>query len=177
MRIKTEDVPKTAFNTRYGHYAFLVMPFGLTNSPTAFMDLIQCVFRSYLDQFVVIFIDDIPVFSKSEEEHERHLRIVLQTLREHKFFTKFSNCEFWLKEVPFLGPIISEEGIRVDSAKVTDIINWKRPTTVTKIRSFLRLVGYYRRFVKDFSCIAGPLSRLTRKSVKFEWTDKVEASF
>ena len=177
LKIRTEDVPKTAFNTRYGHYEFMVMPFGLTNAPAAFMDLMQRVFRPYLDQFVVIFIDDILVYSKSEEDHERHLRIVLQTLREHKLFAKFSKCEFWLKEIPFLGHIVSEDGIRVDSAKVTDILNWERPTTVTEIRSFLGLAGYYRRFVKDFSRIAGPLTQLTRKSVKFEWTDKVEASF
>ena len=177
VRIRKEDVTKTAFNTRYGHYEWLVMSFGLKNAPAVFMDLMQRVFQPYLDQFVVIFIDDILVYSKSEEEHEKHLRIVLQTLRDHKLYAKFSKCEFWLNQVSFLGHIISEEGVEVDPAKVDDIVNWKRPTTVTEIRSFLGLVGYYRRFVKDFSKIAGPLSSLTRKKEKFEWTDKVEKSF
>ena len=170
-------MPKTAFNTRYGHYEFLVMPFGLTNAPAAFTNLMQRVFLPYLDQFVVIFIDDILVYSKSEEEYKRHLRMVLQTLREHKLFTKFSKCEFWLKEIQFLGHIISDEGIRVDPSKIQDIVNWKWPTTVTEIHSFLGLAGYYKRFVLDFSHIAGPLLRLTQKKVKFEWTDKVKKSF
>ena len=177
LRVGAKDVPKTAFNTRYGHFEFLVMPFGLTNAPAAFMDLMQRTFRPYLDQFVVIFIDDILVYSKSKEEHERHLKIVLQTLREYKLFAKFSKCEFWLEEIPFLGHIISGEGIRVDPSKVEDVVNWKRPTTVTEIRSFLGLAGYYRRFIQNFSRIAGPLSRLTQKKVKFEWTERVEASF
>ena len=103
--------------------------------------------------------------------------MVLQTLREHKLFSKFSKCEFWLKKIQFLGHIISDEGIRVDPSKIQDIVNWKRPTTVTEIRSFLSLTGYYRRFVQDFSRIAGPLSRLTQKKLKFEWTDKVKKSF
>ena len=168
LKIKEEDVPKTAFNTRYSHYEFLVMPFGLTNAPTAFMDLMQLVFQPYLNQFVMIFIDDILVYSKSEEDRERDLRIVLQTLRENKLFTKFSKCEFWLKEISFLGHIISEEGIRVDPSMITDILNWKRSTTVTEVRSFLRLAGYYRKFVKNFSRIASPLSRLTQNKVKFK---------
>ena len=177
LRILEEDVLKTAFSTRYGHYEFLVMPFGLTNAPAAFMDLMQRVFRPYLDQFVVIFIDDILVYSRSKEEHEKHLRIVFQTLREHKLYAKFSKCEFWLDRISFLGHVISEEGIMVDPAKVADIVDWKRPTTVTEVRSFLGLAGYYRRFVKDFSKIAGPLTNLTRKEVKFEWSDRVEQSF
>ena len=135
------------------------------------------MFRPYLDQFVVIFIDDILVYSKTKEDHEQHLRLVLETLRENKLYAKLSKCEFWLREIPFLGHIISKEGIRVDPAKVTDVVDWKRPTTVTEIRSFLGLAGYYRGFVQDFSRIAGPMTRLTQKKVQFEWTDKVEASF
>ena len=126
---------------------------------------------------MVIFLDDILVYSKSEEDYARHLRLMLQTLRDQKLYTKFSKCKFWLDRVTYLGHIISEEGVRVDPAKVADIVNWKRPTNVTEIRSFLGLAGYYRRFVKDFSRIAGPLSTLTQKKVKFEWTDKVESSF
>ena len=126
---------------------------------------------------MVIFIDDIVVYSKLEKEHKEHLGIVLHTLRENQLIAKFSKCEIWLREISFLGHIISEEGIRVDPTKVIDIVNWKRPTTVMEIKSFLGLAGYYRRFVKDFSRITGPMSRLTQKNVKFEWTDKVEDSF
>ena len=177
LRVKEVDVPKTAFRTRYGHYEFLVMPFGLTNAPAAFMDLINRVFRSYLDQFVVVFIDDILVYSKDAQEHENHLRIILQTLRENQLFAKLSKCDFWLKEVSFLGHIVSAEGIRVDPVKIEAIVNWKPPRNVTKIRSFLGLAGYYQRFVQGFSVIASSLTRLLRKGVKFEWDDKCQSNF
>ena len=118
------------------------------------------MFQPYLDRFVVIFIYDILVYSKSEKGHEGHLRIVLQTLRDHKLYAKFSKCEFWLSQVAFLGHIISGEGVKVDPAKVKDVVNWKRLTNITEVRSFLGLAGYYRRFVKYFSKIAGPLSSL-----------------
>ena len=127
LRVKEVDVPKTAFRTRYGHYEFLVMPFGLTNAPAAFMDLMNRVFRPYLDQFVVVFINDILVYSRDEQEHEQHLKIVLQTLREKKLYVKLSKCDFWLKEVSFLGHIVSAEGIRVDPAKIEVVVNWKPP--------------------------------------------------
>ena len=177
LRVKDIDVPKTAFRTQYGHYEFLVMPFGLTNAPAAFMDLMNRVFRPYLDQFVVVFIDDILVYSIDEQEHEQHLKIVLQTLREKKLYAKLSKCDFWLKEVSFLGHIVSAGGIRVDPAKIEAVINWKPPRSVTEVRSFLGLAGYYRRFVKGFSIIASPLTKLLRKGVKFEWTDKCHNSF
>ena len=147
LRVKEGDVPKTAFRTRYVHYEFLVMPFGLTNAPAAFMDLMNRVFRPYVDQFVVVFIDDILVYSKDAQEHEQHLRIVLETLREKKLYAKLSKCDFWLKEVSFLGHIVSAEGIRVDPAKIEAVVNWKSPQNVTEVRSFLGLAGYYRRFV------------------------------
>ena len=172
LRVKEVDVPKTAFRTRYGHYEFLVMPFGLTNAPAAFMDLMNRVFRPYLDQFVVVFIDDILVYSKDAQEHEHHLRIVLQTLRENQLFAKLSKCEFWLKEVSFLGHIGSAEGIRVDPVKIEAVVNWKPLRNVTEVRSFLGLVGYYRRFLQGFSVIASSLTRLLQKGVKFEWDDK-----
>ena len=177
LRVKEVDVPKTAFRTRYGHYEFLVMPFGLTNAPAAFMDLMNRVFRPYMDQFVVVFIDDILVYSKDAQEHEHHLRIVLQTLRENQLFAKLSKCDFWLKEVSFLGHIVSAEGIRVDPVKIEAIVNWKPPRNVTEVRSFLGLAGYYRRFVQGFSVIASSLIRLLRKGVKFEWDEKCQSSF
>ena len=157
LRVKEGDVPKTAFRTRYGHYEFLVMPFGLTNAPAAFMDLMNRVFRPYVDQFVVVFIDDILVYSKDAQEHEQHLRIVLETLREKKLYAKLNQCDFWLKEVSFLGHIVSAEGIRVDPAKIEAVVNWKSPQNVTEVRSFLGLAGYYRRFMRGFSVIASPL--------------------
>ncbi|XP_071906161.1 uncharacterized protein [Coffea arabica] len=135
LRVKKEDVPKMAFNTRYGHFEFAVMPFGLTNAPAAFMDLMHRVFKPYLDRFVVVFIDDILVYSRSREEHEQHLRIVLQTLREHQLFAKFSKCEFWLESVAFLGHIISKDGLAVDPAKVEAVAKWKQPENPTECES------------------------------------------
>ena len=177
LRVKEVDVPKIAFRTSYGHYEFIVMPFGLTNAPAAFMDLMNRVFRPYLDQFVMVFIDDILVYSKDAQEHEHHLRIVLQTLRENQLFAKLSKCDFWFKEVSFLGHIVSAEGIRVDPVKIEAIVNWKPPRNVTEVRSFLGLAGYYQRFVQGFSVIASSLTRLLRKGVKFEWDDKCQSSF
>ena len=127
LRVKEVDVLKTAFRTRYGHYEFLVMPFGSTNAPAEFMDLMNRVFRPYLDQLVVVFIDDIMVYSRDEQEHEQHLKIVLQTLRKKKLYAKLSKCDFWLKEVSFLGHIVSAEGIRVDFSKIEVVVNWKLP--------------------------------------------------
>ncbi|RVW60643.1 Transposon Ty3-G Gag-Pol polyprotein [Vitis vinifera] len=177
LRVRGEDVPKTAFRTRYGHYEFLVMPFGLTNAPAAFMDLMNRVFKPYLDQFVVVFIDDILVYSRSREEHEGHLSIVLQTLRDKQLYAKLKKCEFWLDRISFLGHVVSNDGISVDSGKVDVVANWRRPSNVTEIRSFLGLAGYYRRFIEGFSKIALPLTKLTQKGVNFEWSDDCECSF
>lgn len=167
LKIRGEDVPKTTFRTRYGHYEFLVMSFGLTNAPAAFMDLMNRVFKQFLDKFVIVFIDDILVYSKSPNDHEQHLRIVLQRMREEQLYAKFSKCEFWLKQVAFLGHIVSKEGISVDPSKVEAVQKWPCPSTVTEIRSFLGLAGYYRRFAKDFSRIAASLTRLIQKNAKF----------
>ena len=177
LRVKDVDVPKTTFRTRYGHYEFLVMPFGLTNAPAAFMDLMNRVFHPHLDKFVVVFIDDILVYSKDAQEHEQHLRLVLQILREKQLFAKLSKCDFWHKEVPFLCHIVSAEGIRVDLAKIEVVVSWKPPRNVTEVKSFLGLTGYYRRFVKEFSVIASSLTKLLWKGVKFEWDDKCQSSF
>ncbi|XP_074373866.1 uncharacterized protein LOC141714233 [Apium graveolens] len=177
LKIKPEDIPKIAFRTRYGHYEFLVMSFGLTNAPAAFMDLMNRIFKEYLDKFVIVFIDDILIYSKTEEDHAEHVRTALEILRKKKLYAKFSKCEFWLQEVQFLGHIVSNEGIKVDPTKIEAITNWERPRTATEVRSFLGLAGYYRRFVQNFSRIATPLTKLTRKNEKFIWNDKCEESF
>ena len=177
LRIKESDVPKIAFRTRYGHYEFLVMPFGLTNAPAAFMDLMNRVFKLCLDKFVIMFIDDNLVYSRTKDEHTEHLRMVLEISRERQLYTKFSKCEFWLDKIIFLGHVISAEGIYVDPSKITVIVNWEPPTSVTKIQSFLDLVGYYRRFVQDFSIIASPLTKLLSKNMKFIWTLECQQSF
>ncbi|WVZ63513.1 hypothetical protein U9M48_013138 [Paspalum notatum var. saurae] len=166
IKIREEDIPKTAFSTRYGLYEYLVMSFGLTNAPAFFMYMMNSVFMNELHKFVVVFIDNILVNSKSEKEHEGHLRIVLTRLREHKLYAKFSKCAFWLKKVSFVGHILSEKGVAVDPSKVEDVLNWKRPETVTEIQSFLGLAGYYRRFIKDFSKTAKPMTSLTKKRCK-----------
>ena len=150
------------------------MPFGLTNVPTTFMDLMHRVFQPYLDQFVVVFMDDILIYSQSEWKHEDHLRIVLQLLRDHQLYAKFSKCEFWLTVVRFLGHMVSALGVSVDPEKVEAVMSWERPNSVFEIRSFLGLARYYRRFIEDFSSLATPMTRLTRKEVKFDWDDRCE---
>ncbi|KAL4282674.1 hypothetical protein GQ457_16G021220 [Hibiscus cannabinus] len=177
LKVREQDVLKTAFRTRYGHYEFLVIPFGLTNAPAYFMDLRNMVFHEYLDQFVVVFIDDILVYSRTEEDHDRHLRLVLQTLLENQLYAKLSKCELWIREVVFLGHVVSSMGIRVDPKKVEAIVNWKQPTSVTEIRGFLGLAGYYRRFVSGFSKVAAPLTKLLQKGVRYEWSDARQQAF
>nr|GFC58739.1 putative reverse transcriptase domain-containing protein [Tanacetum cinerariifolium] len=158
LRVRDEDIPKTAFRTRYGHFEFTVMPFGLTNAPVIFMDLMNRVCKSYLDKFVIVFIDDILIYSKSEEEHEVHLKTILDLLKKEKLYAKFLKCEFWLKGVHFLGHVVNRDGIHVDPSKVESLKNWKTPESSTEIRSFLGLASYYRRFIKNFSKIAKPLT-------------------
>ncbi|GJT95887.1 putative reverse transcriptase domain-containing protein [Tanacetum coccineum] len=144
LRVREEDIPKTAFRTRYGHYEFQVMPFGLTNAPAVLMDLMNMVCKLYLDIFVIMFIDNILIYSKSRKEHERHLRLILKLLKEEKLYAKFSKCEFWLSKVQFLSHVIDSEGIHVDPAKIKSIKDWASPKTPTEIRQFLGLAGYYR---------------------------------
>ena len=153
------------------------MPFGMTNAPTEFMDLMNRVFRPYVDQFVVVFIDDILVYSKDAQEHEQHLKIVLQMLREKKLYAKLNKCDFWLKEVSFLGHIVSAEGIRVDPTNIEAVVNWKPPLNVIEVRIFLGLAGYYKIFMRGFFVIASPLTKLLKKGIKFEWTRKCQNSF
>jgi hypothetical protein len=153
------------------------MSFELTNAPAYFMYMMNKVFMEYLDKFVVVFIDDILVYSRNEKEHEGHLRLVLQKLRDHKLYAKLSKCEFWLKQVAFLGQVISKGGISVDPSKVQDVLSWKTPTSVSDIRSFLGLAGYYRRFIEGFLRISKPMAELLEKDKEFKWTSACESSF
>ena len=171
LRVKETDIPKIAFRTRYGHFEFIVIPFGLTNVLAVFMDLMHRVFQLYLDQFFVVFMDENLIFSQLEWEHEGHLRIFLQLLRDHQLYAKFSKCEFWLTEVRFLGHVVSASGVSVDSEKVEAVMSWERLKSVFEIHSFLGLAGYYKRFIEDFSRLAALMTRLTRKEVKFDWDD------
>ena len=136
------------------------MSFGLTNAPTNFMYLMNSVFMPELDKFVVVFIDEILIYSENEVDHAEHLRVVLSRLREHKLYAKFSKCEYWLKKVPFLGHILSKDGISVDPSKVQEVMDWKVPTLVHEVWSFLGLAGYYHHFIPNFSKIAKPMTRL-----------------
>ncbi|GJR35735.1 putative reverse transcriptase domain-containing protein [Tanacetum coccineum] len=169
LKVREEDISKTAFRTRYGHYEFQVMPFGLTNAPAVFMDLMNRVCKPYLDKFVIVFIDDILIYSKNKQEHEEHLKIILELLKKEELYAKFSKCEFWIPKVQFLGHVIDNKGIHVDLAKIESVKDWASPKTPTEIRQFLGLAGYYRRFIEGFSKIAKPMTKLTQKKVKFEW--------
>ncbi|XP_052725926.1 uncharacterized protein LOC128194383 [Vigna angularis] len=177
IRVKEDDIQKTAFRSRYGHYEYVVMPFGVTNAPAVFMEYMNRIFRPYLDKFVVVFIDDILIYSRTEDEHEEHLRLVLGVLREKELYAKLSKCEFWMKEIQFLGHVVSAGGISVDPAKVRAVLEWESPRSVTEVRSFVGLAGYYRRFIEGFARIVAPLTQLTRKDQPFAWTDRCEASF
>ncbi|GJX67426.1 putative reverse transcriptase domain-containing protein [Tanacetum coccineum] len=161
LRVRDEDIPKTAFRTRYRHYEFQVMPFGLTNAPAVFMDLMNRVCKPYLDKFVIVNIDDLLIYSCNEEEHANHLRMILELLKKKKLYAKFSKCDFWIHIVQFLGYLIDSQGLHVDPAKIEAVKNWTSPTTPTEICQFLGLAGYYRRFIKDFSKIEKSLTELT----------------
>jgi hypothetical protein len=177
IRIAPEDVPKTAFRTRYGHYEFLVLPFGLTNAPATFMHLMHQALRPLLDECALVFLDDILIYSKTLEEHKQHVRRVLDALREQKLFAKESKCEFFKHEVEFLGHIVGREGVRMMEDKVEAVRAWPTPRSVRDVRAFLGTAGYYRKFIRDFSAIAAPLSELTKDNVKFEWTAPHEQAF
>ncbi|GJV32731.1 putative reverse transcriptase domain-containing protein [Tanacetum coccineum] len=177
LRVSEEDIPKTAFRTRYGHYEFQVMPFGLTNAPTVFMDLMNRLCKPYMDKFVIVFIDDILIYSKNKEEHEEHLKLNLELLKKEELYAKFSKCEFWIPKVQFLEHVIDSKGIHVDPAKIESIKDWASPKSPTEIRQFLGLAGYYRRFIEGFSKIAKSMTKLTQKNVKFDWGEKEEAAF
>ncbi|GKC37786.1 putative reverse transcriptase domain-containing protein [Tanacetum coccineum] len=177
LRVHEADIPKTAFRTRYGYFEFTVMPFGLTNVPAVFMDLMNRVCKPHLDKFVIAFIDDILIYLKSKEEHEIHLKTILELLKKEKLYAKFSKCKFWLQKVQLLGHVVNQDGIHVDPSKVESVKNWKTPESPIKIHSFLGLVGYYRRFIDNSSKITKPLTLLTQKNMKYEWGDKKEEAF
>jgi hypothetical protein len=176
MKIRPSDIPKTTFSTRYGLYEFTIMSFGLTNAPAYFMNLMNKVFMEYLDRFVMVFIDDILIYSKNDSDHEKHLRFVLQKLWDNQLYAKYSKCEFWIDEVTFPGHIISIGGT-VDPAKVKEIVEWSIPSTVTEVRSFLGLAGYYRRFIEGYSKIAKSMTSLLEKGREFKWDEKCQDSF
>jgi hypothetical protein len=174
VRIKDEDIHKTTFKTRYGHYEFVVVPFGLTNAPTTFMCLMNNVLSKFLERFVLVFIDDILIYSKNKEDHEEHLRLVLHVLREHQIYAKFSKCDFFKKQVHYLGHVITKEGVAVYPKKIRSIMEWNTPKDVYAIGFFMGLAGYYRRFIKGFSKIGCPITTLQKKGVKFTWTSSCE---
>ncbi|GKE36020.1 putative reverse transcriptase domain-containing protein, partial [Tanacetum coccineum] len=177
LRVREEDILKTAFRTRYGHYEFQVMPFGLTNAPAVFMDLMNRVCKPFLDKFVIVFIDDIIIYFKNKKEHEEHLKAIPEFLKKEELYARFSKCEFWLPKVQFLSHVIDSQGIHVDLAKIESIKYWASPKMPTEIRKFLGLAGYYRRFIEGFLKIVKSMTKLTQKKVKFVWGDKQEAAF
>jgi hypothetical protein len=177
IHIRPKVIPKTAFTTWYGLFEYLVMSFELTNALAHFTYLMNSVFMPELNKVVVVFIDDILIYSKNEEEHAKDLRIVLTRLREHQLYVKFSKCAFWLEEIQFIGHVLSAKGIAVDPSKVKDILEWSSPTTVHQVRSFLGLAGYYRRFIPDFSKIVKPIMGLLKNDTKFDWSSKCNEAF
>lgn len=177
IRVAQEDVYKTAFSTRYGHYEFLVMPFGLTNAPATFQTLMNDIFRPFLDKFIMVYLDDILIYSETLEEHDQHVRQALEVLRQHRLYCKPSKCEFFKTELGFLGHVLSGQGVKADPRKVQSIVDWPQPTTVKHVRSFLGLANYYRRYVHGFANMAAALNLLTRKNVPFVWGAAQDKAF
>ena len=177
VRVKEEDIPKTAFMTCCEHYEFLVMSVGLTNASIVFMDMMNRVFHDYLDQFTVVFIDDILIYSMTPEEHEDHLLKALERLRREQLYAKLKKCKFWLDSLSFLGHVISGEGVAVDLEKVKAVMEWTRTTSVFEVQSFLVLIGYYRCFIEGFSKLSGPYTTLTKKNTRYVWIYEFDHSF
>lgn len=168
--VAQEDTFKTAFRTVDGHFEFLVMPFGLSNAPSTFQATMNAVFRTLLRKFVLVFFDDILVYSKDFESHMDHLRQVLHILSRHQFYAKLAKCYFGVSRVDYLGHVISSDGVAADPSKVLAIQNWATPNNPSQLRGFLGLTGYYSRFVRNYAAIAGPLTHLLRKN-SFSWSE------
>jgi len=177
LRIYPPHVHRTAFRTKYGQYEYLVMPFGLQGAPGSFQRLMNSVFKDYLEKFVLVYLDDILVYSPDDESHKEHVRAVLKRLREHKLYAQRQKCKFGLSQVDYLGHIITRDGISMDPSKTRAIIGWPTPTSVTEVRQFLGLAGYYRRFIKDFSGITAPLTDLQRKGTPWQWGPQEHRAF
>lgn len=177
IRRRESDVEKTAFRTRYGQFEYLVTPFGLTGAPGCFQTLMNNILRPYLDDFVLVYLDDILIYSKTAGEHVNHLRTILQILRDHELYGKLSKCEFLKQEIEYLGHIISKNGIQVNPKKIEAVKNWEIPKNVTQVQSFLGLCNYYRRFVKDFATVPTPLTDITRKDKGYKWEVEEQQSF
>ena len=177
IRMRAEDVGKTAFRTHEGHYEFLVMPFGLTNAPSTFQSLMNTIFKQQLRKFVLVFFDDILIYSQSWKDHMVHVRIVLAILRGHTLFAKESKCCFGVGQVEYLGHFITGKGVSTDPRKVEVVVQWPIPRSLKQLRGFLGLVGYYRRFVKDFGKMAQPLTTLLKGTGSFQWNEEADYAF
>ena len=177
MRIAEGDEPKTTCVTQYGSYEFLVMPFGLTNAPATFWNLMNDVFHEYVDHFVVVYLDDMVIYSESLEDHLEHLRNVLSKLREHQLFVKKEKCEFTQQEILFLGDKVSKGMVMMDEGKMQAILDWPPPSKVTELRSFLGLANYYRKFIQGYSKKVAPFTDLLKNDKKWVWIDACQEVF
>jgi len=178
VALKPEDIPKTAFRVPFGHYEFLVLPFGLTNAPATFQRMMNQVFHDFIAEgWVIVYLDDVLIFSKNEEEHKEHLRRVFQRLQEHKLYVKITKCSFCQPQLKYLGFVVGKDGLKTDMDKVSTIVDWPRPTNVTEVRQFLGLCNFFRRFVQGYSSLVAPLNRLLKKQIAWYWGEECEEAF